>query len=222
MSYTIYSVEDDSNIARIINISLSKQGYSVRTFADGASFRQALTEEKPDMILLDLMLPDCNGLDLLKSLRSNAINDSIEIIIVSAKSQIMDKVDGLDLGADDYIEKPFDLLELISRVNSKARRHLKNQSITIGKVTINNSSKVCLVDDKEVSFTNTEFTILYSLMANAGIAVSRDDILKTIWGNDESCESRTIDVHIKAIRSKLKEEGNRIISVYGIGYRYIK
>ncbi|MCI1734680.1 MAG: response regulator transcription factor [Bacilli bacterium] len=221
MGYHIYSLEDDKDIARIINLTLTKQGYEVTTFYDAASFKAAFSKNRPDMILLDLMLPDANGLDLLKEIRSNPLNNDIQILIVSAKSQIMDKVDGLDLGADDYIEKPFDILELISRVNAKARRYLSNQNLVIGNVSLNNLSHICKVKGQEVDLTQTEFIILYYLMKNSGGVVSRDDILKALWGDEEALESRTIDVHINALRKKLGDDGNRIVAVYGIGYRYL-
>jgi two-component system, OmpR family, alkaline phosphatase synthesis response regulator PhoP len=222
MTYTIYSVEDDADIARIINMTLTKQGYQVTTFGDGASFRKAFQKQKPDMILLDLMLPDCSGMDLLQEIRKDSLNDEIEIMILSAKSQVINKVDGLDLGADDFLEKPFDLLELISRVNAKARRHLRSQRITIGNVSISLVTHIVTSDDKEVRLTQAEFNILYFLMSHADAIVSRDDIFKSLWGKESDYESRTVDVHINSLRTKLGKEGSRIVAVYGVGYRYLR
>lgn len=222
MDYLIYSIEDDKDIGHIINLTLTKQGYQVVSFHTGEAFREAFKKKKPDMILLDLMLPDCNGFDLLKEVRNNHSNDDIEILIVSAKSQTLDKINGFDLGADDYIEKPFDLLELISRVNAKTRRHFKTKTLNVGNISINNATHVCTVKNKEIRLTNTEFTVLYYLLDNLNKVVSRDDILKALWGEEEAYESRTIDVHINSLRSKLGEDGKRIVSVYGVGYRYLK
>src|SRR5574344_3148001 len=136
MKGIIFSVEDDVDISRIINVSLSKAGYEVTSFENGKDFQEAFLQKRPDMVLLDLMLPDVQGLDILKSLRTDSQNDKIQVIIISAKRMLMDKVDGLDLGADDYIEKPFDILELISRVNAKFRRLAKPGKISYKGLTI--------------------------------------------------------------------------------------
>ena len=161
MANLIYSVEDDINISKIIALTLKKQGYEVLSFSDGSSFLEAFSKRKPDLVLLDLMLPDIDGFDILRKLRADKDNDDIEIMIVSAKSQIVDKVDGLDLGADDYLEKPFDILELISRVNAKFRRNKKTSRISIDQVTVDFERRTCQVAGDEVALTNAEFTILY-------------------------------------------------------------
>ncbi len=222
MANVIYSVEDDSNIAKIIQLTLTKQGYEVLSFQDGQSFLEAFQERKPDLVLLDLMLPDCNGLDLLRKIRANRNNDSVSIMIVSAKNQVVDKVDGLDLGADDYLEKPFDILELISRVHARLRRVRQETAITIDKVTIDSERRTCLVEGRDVSLTNAEFTILYELMKASDKVVSRDRLLTVLWGDKDVYESRTVDVHIKSLRNKLDGQGKHIVSVYGIGYKYTK
>lgn len=222
MANLIYSVEDDINISKIISLTLKKQGYEVLSFPDGTSFLEAFGKRKPDLILLDLMLPDVSGFDLLRKIRADKENDDINIMIVSARSQVIDKVDGLDLGADDYLEKPFDILELISRVNAKFRRSKKENAITIDKVTIDAERRTCTVDGEEVGLTNAEFTILFALMQASDKVISRDKMLNTLWGDQDTYESRTIDVHIKSLRGKLKEQGKHIVSVYGIGYKYTK
>ena len=140
MNYLIYSVEDDKNISHLINVALSKQGYVVESFYDGESFLRRFKEQKPNLILLDMMLPNIQGGEILKTIRDNDENDDIQIIIVSANRMVMDKVDGLDLGADDYIEKPFDILELMSRVNSKARRFFKKQRIVRGNLILDSKT----------------------------------------------------------------------------------
>ena len=222
MANLIYSVEDDINISKIIALTLKKQGYEVLSFSDGSSFLEAFSKRKPDLVLLDLMLPDIDGFDILRKLRADKDNDDIEIMIVSAKSQIVDKVDGLDLGADDYLEKPFDILELISRVNAKFRRNKKTSRISIDQVTVDLERRTCQVAGDEVALTNAEFTILYELMKASDKVVSRDSLLNVLWGDKDSYESRTIDVHVRSLRTKLKEQGKHIVSVYGIGYRYTK
>jgi two-component system alkaline phosphatase synthesis response regulator PhoP len=222
MSYIIYSVEDDKDISRIINLTLSKQGYEVSSFSNAASFLDAFKEKKPNLILLDLMLPDGDGFDLIKKIRADKSNADIQIMIVSAKNQLIDKVDGLDFGADDYLEKPFDILELISRVNAKARRFESEQIIKVGDVSLDNNKHLAYLNNEELNLTNTEYSILLQLLKKAGTVVSRDDLLQLMWGTGKDYESRTIDVHIKSLRDKLKDSGKKIVSVYGIGYRYLK
>lgn len=218
--YVIFSVEDDKDIAHIINATLSKQGYDVHTFYDGKSFLNALENIKPDMILLDMMLPDIHGHDLLKKVRSNSIYYDVDIIIISANHMLMDKVDGLDLGADDYIEKPFQLPEFMSRVNAKVRRHKKNKVIIIEDIRLDLDKHTCTNDNKEVLLTSKEFDILSLLFLSRGKVVSRDEILHKIWGNEVPLESRAIDMHIKSLRKKLDDKSGKIIStVYGVGYR---
>lgn len=218
MDFLIYSIEDDKDIALIINKTLSKQGYDIRTFYDAKTFFQAFEQTKPNMILLDMMLPDMSGQEILKKIRANSLYDDIEIIIISANHMIMDKVDGFDLGADDYIEKPFDILELMSRVQAKARRHKKNK-ITIGNFTIDFEKRVCTINDEEIQLTTKEYEILALLCKNRGKVISRDDIFEQIWNTDQILESRTVDMHIKSIRAKLKENKDLIKTIYSVGYK---
>lgn len=222
MAYTIYSVEDDENIAHLISVTLKKQGYNVFTFQDAASFEDQFSKNKPDLVLLDLMLPNKSGEEIIKEIRQDETNSDIDIIVVSAKSATLDKVESLDLGADDYIPKPFDILELSSRVNAHLRKKKKPTVISIGNVTLNLDKHNVQVNGQEIRLTNAEFNILTTLMQQADNAVSRDTILSELWGKDQAYESRTIDVHIKSLRQKLKSEGNHIATVYGYGYRYLK
>ena len=217
MSSVIYSVEDDKDIAKIINKTLSKQGYDVVSFYDGTSFIKAFDENKPDMVLLDMMLPDLSGTHLLQYIRNDSANDHIPVVIISANSLVTDKVDGLDMGADDYIAKPFDLLELMSRVNALFRRFKKSSSFEYGKLVLNSESHICKYDGKTISLTIKEFDILALLLKNKGKVVSRDEILSSIWGNEE-LETRTIDMHIKSLRKKINDEGI-IETIYGLGYK---
>ena len=217
MSSVIYSVEDDKDIAKIINKTLSKQGYDVVSFYDGTSFIKAFDENKPDMVLLDMMLPDLSGAHLLQYIRKDSANDHIPVVIISANSLVTDKVDGLDMGADDYIAKPFDLLELMSRVNALFRRFKKSSSFEYGKLVLNSESHICKYDGKTISLTIKEFDIIALLLKNKGKVVSRDEILSSIWGNEE-LETRTIDMHIKSLRKKINDEGI-IETIYGLGYK---
>lgn len=221
MGSIIYSVEDDLDIARIINKTLTKQGYQVYSFQDGKSFINAFNKQKPDLVLLDLMLPDMNGNDIIKFIRNDIENNEVEIIIISAKRMLMDKVEGLDLGADDYLEKPFDLLELMSRVNARLRRHQNKNILIYNDLKVDLQKHLVFLDDKEIVCTNKEFDILTYLLQRKGQAVSRDDLLTFLWGdNNSDYESRTIDVHIKSLRAKLNDnDGSIIQTIYGIGYK---
>lgn len=219
MDYLIYSVEDDHDIAHIINVTLTKQGYQIQTFYDGMSFLTALASKKPNMILLDMMLPDISGSEIIKRIRANNYYDDVEIIIVSANRMVMDKVDGLDLGADDYIEKPFNILELMSRINAKVRRLKKNRIIKIKDYSLDLDRLVVLKNEDIIPLTSKEFEILSLLFLNKDKVLSRDEIFMKIWGQ-AAFESRTIDMHIKSLRKKLKDEkGDFIQTIYGIGYK---
>lgn len=218
MEYIIYSVEDDKDISKILNKTLTMQGYKVSSFYDGKSFFESLEKTIPHMILLDMMLPDYSGSEILKILRSNPLYDDVQIIIVSANRMVMDKVDGLDLGADDYIEKPFDILELMSRVNARFRRRKKYNILSNSVLTIDLNRHLCIYGDEEIELTQKEFDILTILLENKGSVVSREEILNRLWGQMQDLQSRTIDVHVKSLRQKFKDE-NVIQTVYGIGYK---
>lgn len=218
MSYLIYSVEDDTNISNIIRLTLQMKGYEVSTFNDGKSFFDALEKKIPDLVLLDIMLPDMSGLDILKILKSSSKYSDVRIIILSAKSMIVDKVEGLDLGADDYIAKPFDILELVSRVNAQKRRQAKDNVITVGDLVINHKKRECKFQNTVVNLTKKEFDILLYLIEKQNQVVSRDELIQVIWGNDFQYETRTIDMHIKSLRKKLPVDGEFIKTIYGVGY----
>ena len=221
MGSIIYSVEDDVDIARIINKTLTKQGYQVFSFPDGKSFIEAFNKQKPDLVLLDLMLPDMNGNDIIKYIRNDIENNEVEIIIISANRMLLDKVEGLDLGADAYLEKPFDLLELMSRVNARLRRHQNKNILIYNNLKVDLQKHLVYLDNNEITCTNKEFDILTYLLQRKGQAVSRDDLLTFLWGdNNSDYESRTIDVHIKSLRAKLNDnDGSIIQTIYGIGYK---
>lgn len=215
----IYSVEDDEDISLIINKTLTKQGFTVKSFENGKNFLEQFKLETPDIVLLDLMLPDMSGSDIIKKIRSNQKYDNVHIIVVSAKHMTMDKVENLDLGADDYIEKPFDLLELMSRVEAHARRLRKSNLIKIGDIELDVAKRECIYQNKPVDLTVKEFDILLLLAKNAPNVLSRDQLFEEIWNTNQIVESRSLDMHIKTLRSKLNDDGKLIKSIYGIGYK---
>ncbi len=216
---TIYSLEDDADIAKILKVSLEKTGYQVVSFSTGRDFMDAFEEKKPDLCLLDLMLPDSSGLDILKKLRSDTGNDDIPMVIISAKRMIMDKVEGLDSGADDYIEKPFDILELISRINARFRQKKEKESLTYKNLSLNCKNRQVKLNDNSILLTNMEFEILKLLMENINTVISRDEIYKKIYQSKEEIESRSIDMHVASLRKKLHDkQGELIHTIYGVGY----
>lgn len=217
--YLIYSIEDDEDIAYIIKATLTKQEYDVVSFPDGESFLETFKTKKPDMILLDMMLPKIQGKEILKLIRNDFSNNDIQIIIVSANGMTIDKVDGLDLGADDYIAKPFDLLELISRVNAKARRATQNKSLTFHDLILNPSSKTLYRDNERIDLTSLEYKLLVFLLKNKNRVVSKKEIALELYNDETKEESRTIGMLIKSIRKKIGDNDQKIIvSRYGIGY----
>jgi two-component system, OmpR family, alkaline phosphatase synthesis response regulator PhoP len=218
--YLIYSLEDDKDISKLIGISLKKQGFDVVCFIEPMSFLKAFDQKRPNCVLLDLMLPQMDGKEVLKHIRNNSDNDDVDIIILSAKNSILDKVEGLDLGADDYISKPFDLLELGSRINARKRKHKEKDFIECGNIKINVKRKECYLKDEEIKLSTTEFKILVCLVKNKNQNVSREDLYKIIWNNSAEVESRVVDVHMKSIRKKLHDDNGEIIeTLYGFGYK---
>ena len=219
-NYLIYSIEDDEDISYIIKATLEKQGYKVKSFPDGESFLDAFKIEKPNLILLDMMLPKIQGKDLLRYLRNDPNNDDIQIIIVSANKLTIDKIDGLDLGADDYIAKPFDLLELISRVNAKARRFLnQNKSVAFKDFVINFDNKTLTKNSVFIDLTNSEFKVFALLVKNRNRVVSKKEIAVELYNDENKENNRTITMLIKSIRKKIDDKDQTIInSRYGIGY----
>ena len=219
-NYLIYSIEDDEDISYIIKATLEKQGYKVKSFPDGESFLDAFKIEKPNLILLDMMLPKIQGKDLLRYLRNDPNNDDIQIIIVSANKLTIDKIDGLDLGADDYIAKPFDLLELISRVNAKARRfHNQKKSVAFKDFVINFDNKTLTKNSVFIDLTNSEFKVFALLVKNRNRVVSKKEIAVELYNDENKENNRTITMLIKSIRKKIDDKDQTIInSRYGIGY----
>lgn len=217
----IYIVEDDRSISEIESYSLKNSGYEVAVFENAARFYTALETQIPQLVLLDIMLPDEDGMTILKKLREGVATRRLPVILVTAKTTEMDKVKGLDQGADDYLTKPFGVMELISRVKALLRRSEgvgEEKFLSLGKIFLDNEKHAVYVKDEPCDLTFKEFELLKLLLQNAGIVTSRDKILNKVWGVDFEGESRTLDMHIKTLRQKLGEEGNRIRTVRNVGY----
>lgn len=216
----IYVVEDDKNIQEIEQIALKNSGYQVVTFDTAGDFFDALKTQTPDLLLLDIMLPDMDGLQVLEQVRGQAALRSLPIIMVTAKTTELDKVRGLDMGADDYLSKPFGIMELISRVKALLRRsgEKKEKNITIGQVCLDEEKHKVTVGGQACELTYKEYELLKLLMANAGAVTSRESILEQVWGTDFEGESRTLDMHIKTLRQKLGASGGMIKTVRNVGY----
>ncbi len=213
----IYPVEDDLNIAKIIKLTLKQQGYEVVVFDCYKEFFEAMENRIPNLILLDMMLPDISGLDIIKSIRNNKKWDDIDIIVISADHLLVTKLDSFDLGADDYIEKPFDILELTSRINARFRK--KNKKLSFGDFILDDSKRAVVQNDAIFNLTEKEYEILYLLVKNKNNVVSRETLLEKIWGTNDSIETRAIDMHIKTIRKKINTD--KIQTIYGLGYKVV-
>ena len=217
----IYVVEDDKNIREIESIALKNSGHQVEMFEYAKDFLQAVKEQVPDLLLLDIMLPDADGLELVEQLRKETATRYLPIILVTAKTTELDKVKGLDIGADDYLTKPFGLMELISRVKALLRRSSREQTekvITIGNVCLDEEKHRVEVAGEHCELTFKEYELLKLLMTNAGIVTSREEMLEKVWGTNFEGESRTLDMHIKTLRQKLQESGSMIKTVRNVGY----
>ena len=222
MAVHIYIVEDDKNIREIEMFALKNSGYAVEEFENAKSFFSRTAEKVPDLVLLDIMLPDMDGLEIVKKLRSRPDTVRIPIILVTAKTTELDKVKGLDIGADDYLTKPFGVMELISRVKALLRRSRALQDdkqLVIGDITLDSERREVHVGGELCELTFKEFELLKLLMVNAGIVLHRDTIMSDVWGTDYEGESRTLDMHIKTLRQKLGEVGNRLKTVRNVGYK---
>ena len=221
----IYIVEDDANICEIEAIALKNSGHTVETFENGRSFYDKLSVNRPDLIILDIMLPDEAGLEILRKIRSKPDTRRIPVILISAKSTELDRVRGLEIGADDYITKPFGVMELIARVKALLRRTEeerriagKEKYIRLGEIFIDDFRRVVFVADEKCELTYKEYELLKLLALNEGIVLTRDIIMEKVWGVEFESESRTVDMHIKTLRQKLGEAGNIIKTVRNVGY----
>ena len=218
----IYVVEDDTSILKLIEYSLRSKGYEVNCFENGNDFFEKLNEKKPDIVLLDIMLPDIDGIEILKRLKEKDDNEDIWVVMITAKTSEYDIISALDSGADDYIKKPFSVMELLSRVGAIARRASTSEKdkniLEFNGIVMNNLKRVVTIDGKEVEFTFKEYELLKYLILNKNIVISREKLLNYIWGYDYEGETRTVDMHIKLLRDKLKEKRNYIKKIRGVGY----
>lgn len=220
----IFCVEDDSNIRELVVYTLETTGFKARGFEDGKEFLEALALETPELVLMDIMLPGEDGLELLGRLKSSPKTREIPVIMVTAKGAEYDKVKGLDLGADDYVTKPFGMMELVSRIKAVLRRTKKESQdpqdvIRAGGIEINTRKHEVTADGEVVNLTLKEYELLKRLMKNRGIVMTRDCLLEDIWGYDFDGETRTVDVHVRTLRQKLGNCGEMIETVRGVGYR---
>ncbi len=220
----IYFVEDDTNIRKLVCYALEKEGYVVKGCALPGEFWRKINNEKPQLVLLDIMLPEEDGLSILKKLQSDEKTKNIPVIMITAKDSEFDKVTGLDMGADDYITKPFGMTELASRVRAVLRRYEKtnkSQDYRIGSLYVNPQKHIIEVDGSGVSLSYKEYSLLMALIEAEGNVVTRDTLLTRVWGEFYD-ESRTLDVHIRKLRVKLKTAGGYIQTVKNIGYKLLE
>lgn len=218
----IYFIEDDNSINEAILYSLKNSGFDVRGFDRPSAFWRAMNEKTPDLVLLDIMLPEEDGLTILRKLRNDSETAKLPIIMVTAKDAEYDKIIGLDSGADDYMTKPFSMLELVSRIKALLRRTTKspnNEVITIGPLSVNSEKHIVTAGGNNINLTYKEYQLLLLLMQNRGVVFSREKLLNKIWGYEFDGENRTVDVHIRTLRTKLGECGNMIETIRGFGYK---
>ncbi|MCI9045450.1 MAG: response regulator transcription factor [Peptococcaceae bacterium] len=217
----LYIVEDDANIRQMESYALKNSGFEVAEFANAAEFWRACETQLPELLLLDIMLPGEDGFALLQKLRNQPQTHDIPVIIVTAKSTEVDAVRGLENGADDYITKPFGIIELVARVKVVLRRIQKPQPARLqaGQIVLDDDKRQVLANGKECSLTFKEYELLKLLLLNSGIVLSRERIMDKVWGTDFEGESRTVDMHIKTLRQKLGESGASIKTVRNVGYK---
>ena len=218
---TIWLVEDDQNIRELVAYALEAAGLEVYTLEDGAALRSALLPRVPDLLLLDIMLPGEDGLSILRELKQGARTRALPVILLTAKGAELDRVRGLDLGADDYITKPFSVLELTARVKALLRRSVSDlpKPLACGAIMLDVLRHTVTVHGMPVTLTYKEFELLHLLLQNAGLVLTREQMMIRVWGFDFEGESRTVDVHIMALRQKLGVAGEAIQTIRGVGYK---
>ena len=219
----IWCVEDDASIREIEVYTLNSTGFQARGFADGATFREALETETPELVLLDVMLPGEDGVSLLRYLRQTPRTQAVPVIMATAKGMEYDKIQSLDMGADDYLVKPFGMMEMVSRVKAVLRRCAPAQQshrLSSGGVTLDLDGHTVTAEGQRVTLTFKEFELLRLFLAHPGMAYTRDQLFNDVWGADYVGESRTVDMHIRTLRQKLGTCGEHIATVRGVGYRW--
>ncbi len=218
----IYIVEDDTNIREIESFALKNSGFQIQDFSNAKDFYRAVKDRKPDLALLDIMLPDEDGMEILQKLRKNSETKRLPIIMVTAKATELDRVKGLDSGADDYMIKPFGVMELISRVKALLRRSMgevQEKILRVDEILLDDERHQVYVSDQPCELTYKEYELLRLLMQNRGIVLSRDVIMDRIWDISCDVESRTLDVHLKTLRAKLGDSAHHIKTIRNVGYR---
>ncbi len=218
----IFIVEDDENIRDLVLYTLQTQDFETKGFENPSDFYRAIEKESCDLVLLDIMLPEESGISVLKNIRSNAKTERLPVILLTAKNSEYDKVKGLDLGADDYITKPFSVLELLSRIKALLRRSdnsIKSKSLFVGQIMLDPSKHIVTVNEEVVELTHKEFELLQLLLENKGRVYTRETLLSKIWGIDFDAQTRTVDVHVKTLRQKLLDQGDIIKTIRGVGYK---
>ncbi|MCI6582391.1 MAG: response regulator transcription factor [Oscillospiraceae bacterium] len=219
----IFCVEDDDGIRELMIYTLSASGFEAKGFSDGSALMDELKINKPELIMLDIMLPGEDGLSILKKIRTNAATADIPVIMATAKGTEYDKVIGLDQGADDYLSKPFGMMEMISRVKAVLRRTQPNKKSSVlkyGGIVLNNSEHTAEAEGRRINLTLKEYELLKIFMENPGLVFTRDQLLYNVWGAEFAGETRTVDVHIGTLRTKLGKCGSCIETVRGVGYRF--
>ncbi len=216
----IYIVEDDASIQEIERMALKNSNYMVQVFSCASTFYDKLEELIPDLILLDIMLPDEDGYKIVRKIRSNLKTRHIPVIMITAKSTEMNMIKGLDDGADDYIKKPFSVMELLSRIRALLRRSQEETpgQLLVGNIMLDDERHIVIAGERSVSLTLREYELLRYLMLNEGFVQSREAIIRNVWSIDFEGESRTVDMHIKTLRQKLGASGSQIRTVRGVGY----
>ena len=220
----IFILEDDDSIRKLINYSLKSQGFEVQDFPLPSLFWQALETQTPDLLLLDIMLPEEDGISILKKMRSNPKTSTIPVIMLTAKDSEYDIVTGLDAGADDYVTKPFGMMALVSRIKAVLRRYEKSDSkkevLEAGGITIDENQHTVFAGSQQIFLTVKEFDLLALLIKNRGNVLTREQLLESIWEVSTDIESRTVDVHIRTLRAKLGEYEKNIETIRGVGYKF--
>ena len=216
----IYIIEDDDSIREIEEFALQNSGHKVLGFTCAKDFYKKLNEVIPDLCLVDIMLPDEKGNEIVRKLRNNSDTEKLPVIMVTAKTTELDLVKGIEDGADDYIKKPFSVMELISRVKALLRRTLTEEvkELKLDELAINNEKHEVSIDGQIIELTYKEYELLSLFILNKGLVLTRDTIMDQVWGTDYEGESRTIDMHVKTLRQKLGEYGARIKTIRNVGY----